>query len=115
MFNPVIVPVPLHFQRERARGFNQSQIIAGHLARKTDLPLKNILIRTKNTEHLANIKGNNKRREMVKNAFQYVGEEVPRAVLLIDDVITTTSTIGECVKTLKKSGVETVLSFSLAK
>lgn len=114
-FSPVIIPIPLHRQRILERGFNQSDIIAKHIAEKSGLPLERTLIRVKNTEHLANIKDDKKRRMMVKNAFQFVGKTAPGAVLLIDDVITTTATTGECARELKRSGVKTVLSFSLAK
>ncbi len=115
MFSPVVVPIPLHSQRELERGFNQSNIIGNHIAKTISLPIKNILIRTKNTKHLANIKNDNDRRMIINNAFKYVGEGVPETALLIDDVITTNSTVGECAKVLKKFGVRTVLAFSLAK
>lgn len=115
IFSPVVVPVPLHQKRLLERGFNQAEIIATHIAKKTNLPLKDVLTRKINTEHLANIKDNNKRKMIIKNAFCFVGETVPDAVLLVDDVVTTTSTIGECARELKRRGVKTVLSFSLAK
>lgn len=115
VLDPIIVPVPLSAQRMRERGFNQSLIIGEHLASRTGIPIGEILIRIKNTPHLAKMKDRGMRKKAARHAFRFVGAEVPRAVLLVDDVITTGATIGECARSLKRAGVETVLAFSLAK
>jgi len=115
IFNPFMISVPLHKQRLKERGFNQSEIIRSVYFGKTGLLSENLLERTINTPHLANIKDKNKRRRGVKGAFHFIGRNTPPAVLLVDDVITSGSTILECSRTLKKRGVQTVLAFSLAK
>jgi len=115
IFKPLMISVPLHKQRLKERGFNQSEIIRGVYSDKTELLNEDLLERVINTTHLANIKDKRKRKKSVKGAFRFIGKNTPSTVLLIDDVITSGSTILECSKTLKEKGVQTVLAFSLAK
>lgn len=113
LFSPIALPVPLHPQRMKERGFNQSELIQS--AYCGSLPSKTLLRRVRNTVHLANIQNGAGRRSHIRNAFEYVGDTVPHAALLIDDVTTSHSTLSECARTLKRAGVRTVLAFSLAK
>ena len=115
LFNPLVSSVPLHPQRMRERGFNQSNIIVKHYFDTVGLVNENILERTVNTNHLANIGDKNKRRHHIRGAFAFIGKSAPQTALLVDDVITSGSTILECSKVLKENGVQTVLAFSLAK
>jgi len=114
LFRPIITSVPLHMQRIRERGFNQSDIIVEQYFGHKLINL-HILERTTDTAHLANIKNKNNRESHVRAAFTFVGNSVPKTVLLVDDVVTSGSTISECSKTLKENGVQTVLAFSLAR
>lgn len=115
LFSPAIVPVPLHPQRLDERGFNQSSVIARHIASRTRIPYEKLLNRVKNTPHLAQINDSSKRKSTIKSAFRFVGKRIPKSVLLVDDVLTTGATMGECARILKKAGVKNVLGFSLAK
>ncbi|MFH0773534.1 MAG: double zinc ribbon domain-containing protein [bacterium] len=115
LFDPLVVSVPLHPQRIRERGFNQVDIITKHYFSDSHFLKGTILKRTVNTEHLANMKSKNKRKKHIHDAFKFTADTVPEAVLLVDDVITTGSTILECAKIVKESGVQIVLAFSLAK
>jgi len=119
LFKPKIISVPLHPQRIKERGFNQSEIITEHyfsslIYTNTNHDI-NCLERKINTKHLANITNKYKRKLYIKGAFAFTGKDIPKSVLLIDDVITSGSTILECSKVLKENGVQTVLAFSLAK
>ena len=99
-----VVPVPLHWTRKWARGYNQAEIIARAVARETGVPIKtDILKRTRRTKTQTKVgiadKGAN-----VRNAFQ-VQDHHPDGmvhILLVDDVFTTGSTLGECFKALRK-------------
>lgn len=115
LFKPLIVSVPLHPQRIRERGFNQSEIITKQYFKEANFLNTNLLERTINTIHLANIQNKKKRRQRIQGAFTFIGNNVPKAALLVDDVITSGATILECSKVLKEKGVRTVLAFSLAK
>lgn len=109
-----IVPIPLHSNRLRERGFNQSQLIAKHLTRKLDIPLlEHALIRIKDTPHQIGLKAV-ERRKNLKRAFT-VKQELPKHIALIDDVVTTGSTIQEASKQCLKHGVERIDVWCLAK
>ena len=115
LFQPKIVAIPLHPQRVRERGFNQSEIITSHYFTHLNFTSAELLKRTINTTHLANIEDKNIRKKIIRGAFTFIENSFPDAVLLVDDVVTSGSTILECSKTLKDNGVQTVLAFSLAK
>ena len=115
LFKPEIISVPLHPQRFNERGFNQSDMVADLLLMARNIKRRELLIRTINTKHLANISEKRERKKCIRGAFTYVGKTVPDTVLIVDDVVTTGSTLLECASTLKKIGVRVVLAVSLAK
>jgi len=113
-----IVPVPLHKRRYVERGFNQAEKIAELISKQLNKPLKKILKRNRSTKQQAKLK----REERLKNledAFELnLKEEIDlknKTILLVDDVFTTGSTIGECAKVLKNAGVREVVGFSVAR
>jgi competence protein ComFC len=111
-----LVPVPLHPQRLRERGFNQALLLAEALSRRTGIPvLKTILEKRKPTLPQVNLGGVERERGL-KGAF-HVGEKEElrgKSVLLIDDVYTTGATVNECSKGLMKGGAERVDVLTLA-
>ena len=110
----LIIPVPLHPSRLRTRGFNQSELLANALARRTGIPVENgLLIRTVNTEPQARLSGN-ERRKNLNGAFVCTGKTAAQTVLLVDDVITTGSTLSACAYALKKHGIKTVYACTVA-
>ncbi len=104
-FNPhTIIPVPLHPQRLRVRGFNQSLLIAHCLGAELDIRVDTKhLIRTKPTssQTMLNLK---QRHQNILGAFRIEAPLSPQRILLIDDVVTTTATCRECSKVLTKAG-----------
>ena len=113
-----IVPVPLHPEREKARGFNQAALIARELSAVTSLPLDEVsLIRIHHTDrHRAGMdwKG---RRDTVADAFRviYPALIAGERVLLIDDVFTTGATVSCCAKTLLDAGAAEVFVLTIAR
>ncbi|WP_150290850.1 ComF family protein [Sphingobium estronivorans] len=106
----LIVPVPLHRSRLWWRGFNQSALIAGHLARMTGLPVDNhALLRARRTVPLRGMNPK-ARAKAVHGAFALVPDHglSGRAVLLIDDVHTSGATAAACARTLKRGGAASV-------
>jgi len=102
----LILPVPLHIKRLRERGFNQSGMLAGKLAREIHAPVShNTLIRKNQTQPQTRLK-RAERLENVKGAFAIsdVKKILGRRILLVDDVFTTGTTLSECARTLKKHG-----------
>jgi len=113
-----IVPVPLHPEREKARGFNQAALIASELSQTTRLPLDEVsLVRTQHTNrHRAGMdwKG---RRDTVADVFRvmYPALIADERVLLVDDVFTTGATVSACAKTLLDAGAAEVFVLTIAR
>jgi competence protein ComFC len=107
--NILIIPVPLHKKRLRWRGFNQSTEMAKIISKELNYKIdNNNLVRVKNNQ--AQVKLNEKqRRENLKNCFSWFGESLQgKNIILIDDVVTTGSTLNECAKILKQSGANKI-------
>ncbi len=112
----VIIPVTLHPSRFRERGYNQSELLATQVGNILGLPINTTTLqRTRKTESQMQL-GADKRRQNVANAFTCCNQELlGQAVLLIDDVCTTGSTLDACARALKQSGVASVWGLTLAK
>ncbi len=113
----LIVPVPLHPRRLRQRGFNQSVLLAREISRQRGIPLDFLVLRRiVDTESQAGLK-KDERRSNMKSAFSVPdpGRIRGRRILLVDDVHTTGSTLGECARTLLKGGAESVGALTLAR
>ena len=111
----LIVPVPLHRRRERERGYNQAALLAYELSRRTGLPVVPALRRTKDTPPQVAMVGPEKRRANIEDAFECVADVRDRRVLLIDDVVTTGSTMGACAAPLKAAGTSKVWGLAFAR
>ncbi len=109
-----IVPVPLHYKRLRWRGFNQSELIANKIAQYLKLPIDTNLARKKRRIPQTKLSPR-KRKNNIKQCFQWQGTKINKNIILIDDVITTGSTLNECAFVLKKAGAKKVWGFVLAK
>ena len=111
----VLVPVPVHVERRRVRGYNQAELIARELSKHSRLPTSLLLRRVRPTtkQHrldraarLANLRG----------AFEVAdGVPVPPTVVLVDDIITTTATLEVCASVLRAAGTESVYGFAVAR
>ena len=113
----VVVPVPLHRQREQERGYNQADLIAKPLARKLGLPYRAVLlVRTKPRpdKHILSLE---ERWDSVRGAFATrPGTQVDNLrVLLVDDVMTTGATLDACAKALRGAGAKSVIGLTVAR
>ena len=109
------VPVPLHQGRFKERGFNQTEKIFGEWLAKKNLPLKNLLQRTRATPKLFKL-GKAEREKILNGVFAPI-ENVDlrgKKILIVDDIFTTGTTCKECAKVLKALGAEkiSVLAFA---
>jgi ComF family protein len=113
-----IVPVPLHHQREKDRGFNQAGVIARALSAAVSLPVDEIsLVRTEHTaRHRAGMDARD-RRESVEKAFavSYPALIAGERILLIDDVFTSGATVSACAKVLLAAGAAEVFVLTIAR
>ena len=114
----LLVPVPLHRAREHARGFNQAEILGRVISRGFDLPLDDgSLVRVRPTErHRAGVDSID-RAESVDGAFEVARPRLIEgsSVLILDDVMTTGSTIGAVTRTLLEAGARRVAVLTLAR
>jgi ComF family protein len=104
-----LVPVPLHRKRLRHRHFNQAAEISRALAWHTGLPVLHALRRTRETD-TQTLLNRKQRMANLRGAFEITrcghrwSADSPRGAVLVDDVLTTGSTVHECAKTLRRAG-----------
>jgi len=104
----LIIPVPLHKARYRERGFNQAIEIARTVSKELHIPLDlSSCNRHRDTLHQTQLSAK-KRRKNIKNAFSVIKPIHARHVAILDDVMTTGSTVHELASVLKKNGVSRV-------
>ena len=112
---PLIVPLPLHRQRLRQRGFNQALELARPVAHALKLPLDAVHCRrARDTPAQADLAWRERVANM-RNAFACTTDLGGRHVILIDDVMTTGATLDECARTLKLHGAKRVSVLVLAR
>ena len=96
-----VIPVPLHSGKLKARGYNQSALLAREIAENLGLPYCDGILRLKRTESQTGL-DESLRMENVTEAFA-LKEALPyKNILLVDDVITTGATLYHCAKVLKE-------------
>jgi ComF family protein len=113
-----IVPVPLHFERQKTRGFNQASVIARSLSTRLRLPLNEVsLIRRQQAEKYRSGLDARGRTETVAGAFEVVHSGLVQGerILLVDDVFTTGATAGACSKALFAAGADKVFVLTIAR
>ena len=113
----VVVPVPLHRDRQRERGYNQADLIGRPLARRLGLPCRSVLlVRTKPRPDKLHLSVE-ERWSSVRGAFApKPGSRVDNLrVLLVDDVMTTGATLDACARALRQAGARTVIGLTVAR
>ena len=115
----ILVPIPLHPRRLRWRGFNQAELLAKNIALHFDWPVdSSIILRQKHTKPQAKLK-KEVREQNLHEAFVMKEIQKPKikdkTVILIDDVLTTGTTMNECAKILKEAGAREIWGVALAR
>ena len=110
-----IIPVPLHKQRLHERGFNQALELARIIAKQLQIPLDYALCqRNKATPFQSGLSAK-QRKQNLKNAFSLSKNHHYKHIAIFDDVVTTGTTVNELAKQLKKSGVEIIEVWAIAR
>jgi ComF family protein len=105
-----LVPVPVHAERRRERGYNQAALIARALG-----PSQPILERVRPTTKQHRL-DRSARLANMRGAFRVASNaSVPSVAVLVDDIITTTATLEACASVLREAGVEAVYGFAVAR
>lgn len=111
----LLVPVPLHAERERSRGYNQALLLARETAVQQKLALwYNVIERTRATPPQVGL-DTRARRENMRDAFVAKEQVAGARILLIDDVCTTGATMNACAVALKRRGAKAVWGLALAR
>lgn len=110
-----LIPIPLHPDRFRKRGYNQAQLLAEAIGHNTGLPVYSKMIeRVRNTIPLKQLNPQ-ERQNNLKKAFIMVRNDVKLdTIILIDDIYTTGSTVDEVAQLLRENGVRSVYFITLA-
>ena len=107
-----VLPMPLHPNKLKKRGYNQSALIARELCKKYGLMLdESLAVRIKDTKSQREL-DRSQRAENMKNAFSASGSVKNKRILIIDDVFTTGATMNECAKALKVKGAAYIYAAS---
>lgn len=108
----VVIPIPLHPEKMKIRGYNQAELIARGFCQITGYPLKNnLLSRTKNTEAMFGL-NLAQRQDNIKQAFRInQGKQLIKAsspILMVDDIYTTGTTVSEIKRILAQNNLQTI-------
>ena len=109
--------VPLSRKRLRRRGYDQAELLAREVGARMDLPVRGLLLKRRHTRAQSATGNGEKRRANIAGAYKVrEGETVQGLrILLVDDIVTTGSTLSECAKTLRAAGAAAVTGLSLAR
>ena len=115
----IVTSVPLHPKRLKERGFNQAKEIARVFSQLAKLKYQDLLIRQVNTPHQASFKSKRKRLKALDKVFKLsddinASKVKGKTILIIDDVVTTGTTLNQCAKVLKASGTKKVYGLAVA-
>ena len=111
----LLIPVPLADSRYRERGFNQASELAEQLQRRLAIPVRaDLLARQRATREQAGLDRVG-RHKNVRNAFAICAPLVVKHVAIVDDVVTTGSTVNEIARVLKRAGAEQIEVWAVAR
>ena len=109
--------VPLSRRRLRHRGYDQAELLARELGSRLGLPVESLLRKRRHTRAQSATGDARKRQANIAGAYQVSDPEGVRGrrILLVDDIVTTGSTLSECAKTLRAAGAASVTGLTLAR
>lgn len=111
----VLVPVPIHPERLRERGYNQAALLAAGLGRASRRPIADLLVRRRPTTQQHRLDRAARLRNL-RDAFAVRPDaRAPPVVILVDDILTTSATLEACAAVLRDAGASRVLGFAVAR
>jgi len=111
----IIIPMPLHANRLRQRGFNQAALLAGHLSKRLDLAVDlGACRRIRDTPPQVDLPLKS-RRGNIRNAFRCDMDLSGKRIALVDDVMTSGSSLDELARVVKRAGAREVAAWVVAR
>lgn len=112
----MVLSVPLHRKRELSRGYNQALLISRFISRRLKIPERSELLKRSKRTEAQSLLDRQKRHENVRNAFIVTapGKVYGKTILLVDDIMTTGSTLEECCRVLKQAGAVRIIALVAA-
>lgn len=111
----VVVPVPMHWRKERSRGYNQAGLLARALARAIGVRCDARLLTKRGENQTQSLLARAARRENVRRSFAASPRASGKSILVVDDISTTGETFRACASELLKAGAARVCAISVAK
>lgn len=110
----VITEVPMYYKNEKERGYNQSKLLAKECAEIFSIPYAELIEKHKANKAQHTLKGK-ERESNVHGVYRIIDKNavIDKNILIIDDIITTGNTLGECCKILKKAGCKNIYCATL--
>ena len=110
-----LVPVPIHPERLRERGYNQAALLAARLGRACRLPTADLLVRRRATTRQHRLDRAARLRNL-RDAFAVRADaRAPPVVIVVDDILTTSATLEACAAVLRDAGAARVFGFAVAR
>ena len=110
-----IIPVPLHPFKRKERGYNQTELLAEQIANHFQIPLRNDIIYQKKDKTSQTRLKKEQREKAMQGVFSAQKDLKDKNVILIDDILTTGSTLKECALALKEKGAKDIMAITLSK
>ena len=110
-----LVPVPVHADRLRQRGYNQAALLAQELTRGQRLDVADVLERRRPTTQMHRLDRAARLRNLREAFGVRAGRGPPAVAILVDDILTTSATMEACAGALRDAGTERVLGFAIAR
>jgi ComF family protein len=110
-----IVPIPMHRRKARQRGFNQAELLAAELARRTKHPLRTALVKKAEERQPQSSLARDERAANVRGSFVASSRVHGQSILLVDDICTTGETMNACATELLRKGARRVCAVVVAR
>ncbi len=110
-----LVPVPVHVERLRRRGYNQAGLLGRVLAREARLPMRDCLVRARATTRQHGLDRAARLRNLREAFAVRPGARPPPTVIVVDDILTTAATLEACSGVLLAAGSQTVYGFAIGR
>lgn len=110
-----VVYVPMHPDKQRVRGYNQAELLAREVAALMGIPCESLLVKTRDNPPQHTMESTAAKQKNVRGLFKAFDKAAVKgkSILLVDDVLTSGATLGECAKVLRRSGAADVFGVTL--